>query len=137
MKNVVVVFPNLWEVNENGLIFSSDSVGILDLRINDSDVPVLVTAYDSKAEYQYAIGSTYRYATVDPMFQVGTVISLNKSTGEMVLEVQDKFAEAIKSGKVLPRATVTKVFDETVNLERMRIENLIAIDIMTNIQEDN
>lgn len=136
MKEVTVVFPNLWEKNKNGVIFSADSVGTLDALINHSEVEVQVTAYNSMAEYKYATGSPYRYSIVDPMFKVGRAKSFDTVTGEVVLEVKEELANAIQAGIVLPRALMSKVMDETVNMERMQITRLISIDIKINSQED-
>lgn len=134
METINVKFPYLMEQNENGLMFTSQSSAEVDRIINFNHVSIPVTLYTSKAEYKYALGSTVRYVTVDPMFQVGHVTGYDNTTQEMTIEISDDASEVAKTGKVLPRALVNKVMD--AGIEKIDLVNLICIDIL-NTGEEN
>ena len=126
-------FPYLHEPNRSGLRFEENTSTQLDFLINKEGRQIPVTWYPSMGEYQYATGSTYRYATVDIMFQVGNVVRYNTDTEMLTLRVREDIAPVINElGKATPRGMVR--LSESDNY-KMILDRLICIDII--LKEEN
>lgn len=126
---IALQFPYLTKMNENGIILSGDSVGKLDQLINYGQSPIKVTLYPSKSELNYALSTTVRYSTIDPVFVVGEISGFDPTNGKVYIKVyNDNDVELVKSGKVLPRMLGTKVKDGSTI--KMKTANLISLDIL-------
>lgn len=129
MSEVILQFPYLSKGNENGIMLSGSSRGILDKLINYGTSPIQVTLYPDKSELDYAINSSARYVIVDPQFVAGKVTGFNPSNGKIYIDVtNDENVSVVKNGKFLPRMQVKKVNDG--NIEKLEIVNVISIDIL-------
>lgn len=128
-------FPYLHESNRSGLKFEENTSTQLDFLINKENRQIPVTWYPSMGEYQYATGSTYRYATVDIMFQVGNAIHYDMNTEMLTLRVREDIAPTINElGKATPRGMVR--LSESDNY-KMILDRLICIDIIPKEENTN
>ena len=129
MSEVILEFPYFNNENENGIMLSGSSRGILDKLINYNKYHVQVTLYPSKSELDYALESPSRYSMVDVQFKVGRVKEFNPSNGKIYVEVDNEDnILPIKHGKLLPRMKVKKIIEGGV--EKLEIVDIISLDIL-------
>lgn len=129
MTEVTLKFPYLDKPNKNGVVLSGNAIGRLEQLINYSSGKIKATLYPSKGELDYALSSTVRYATVDPVFEVGEISGFDPTAGKVYVNVyDDRNVDSVKSGLVLPRMIGKKVKEGSV--VKMEITNLISLDIL-------
>lgn len=134
MIEIDVKFPYLDDDNLK-FKFTANASGVLDVIMNHGPAPTQVTLYPSIGELQYALSSSYRYGSIDPMFVVGNVKSYNPATNMMTLRIKDDVdVEAVASGKVNPRMIAKKKKED--GTERWEITHLVSIDILMNYEEN-
>lgn len=139
MKTLTLKFPYLHEANKNGILFADDTLSILTNLINIYHNRIPVVYHMTRTDYDYAIGSSVRYATVDPMCVIGHIVEFDSDKEIITIEAKDEYASIITQDNIKLRALVEKFIpekDATDKRVRTKLKTFIAIDVIQPTEED-